>query len=204
MNKYLANITSYLFHPSIIPTVVYVILLYFFSESIITIQHEAKFQLIVLLFLMTFIIPVLSTITLLKSNIISGLELNSSKERVYPFFLTSIFYSIVCYFFYKYFNFSILFYIIFLINLSLILALIITYFWKISLHSIAMGGLVGFSFLFCFFSGDSGYLYFFVSVVILSGVVMTARLALLTHNIWQVFAGFLLGLIVSLSLYLFI
>lgn len=70
-----------------------------------------------------------------------------------------------------------------------IFALPITYFWKISLHMIGMGAFT--TFLLIYFKFH--WLYS-LSAIIFSQQVAWARMFLKSHDIWQIIAGYLLGI----------
>lgn len=75
------------------------------------------------------------------------------------------------------------------------LALVVTPFWKISLHLICMGGVTA---MFTLLSVAGGGQHFWALVVsiLLSGALASARLHLGAHNPWQVTAGYFGGLTV--------
>ncbi len=68
-------------------------------------------------------------------------------------------------------------------------ALLITYFWKISLHMIGMGA---FSIFLVFFFQFNFWVI--LLVLVLSQQVAWARIYLKSHDIWQILAGYFLGL----------
>ncbi len=74
---------------------------------------------------------------------------------------------------------------------------IITIFWKISLHGIGIGGLVGF----IMGLNQQSFLNYFEYVLpllfLISAIVLSARLKLNAHSPNQVYVGFVLGIFVS-------
>ena len=73
-----------------------------------------------------------------------------------------------------------------------LLSLIITKSWKISLHMLAVGGATGvFLILEMLFGQSQNYLMFFI---FLAGVVGFARYSLKAHDLKQIYTGFILGL----------
>ena len=75
-----------------------------------------------------------------------------------------------------------------------IICVILNAWWKVSTHMVGMGGLVGallaFSFLFNF-----NPIFLLCVLLILSGLLGTARILLRQHTLGQVFAGFFIGLV---------
>lgn len=68
-------------------------------------------------------------------------------------------------------------------------AIPITYFWKISLHMIGMGAFT--TFIFIYFEGKWFYV---LLAIIFSQQVAWARMYLKSHDIWQILAGYFLGI----------
>jgi membrane-associated phospholipid phosphatase len=79
--------------------------------------------------------------------------------------------------------------------LVIIVLLIISFRWKISNHMAAIGGLTGTVFALSF-RGGVNPLYTILLLVLVSGIIGTARLILEKHTISQVLAGYLLGFFV--------
>lgn len=65
---------------------------------------------------------------------------------------------------------------------------------KISLHSIGMGSLAGFIFMY-FLSMEEYELYVLAGVFILGGIVMSSRMYLKSHNLSELGLGYFLGFI---------
>jgi len=59
----------------------------------------------------------------------------------------------------------------------------------------ALGGLCGTLFALCFRYGMNPE-WILILVVLVSGIIGTARLILQKHDIWQILAGFLLGFLI--------
>ncbi|MCK4288907.1 MAG: hypothetical protein KAW86_06865, partial [Bacteroidales bacterium] len=85
----------------------------------------------------------------------------------------------------------------------LIITLIINFFWKISIHMIGIGGmlgtLIGLSFLWMI---DIPFLI--ILLILCSGITGFARLKLNAHNPAQVYTGFVIGTSFMLLLFLVI
>jgi len=87
--------------------------------------------------------------------------------------------------------------------LVIVVLLLISFKWKISNHMAALGGLSGVFFAFSFRNGLNP-VYALLTVVIIAGLVGTARLALNKHNIWQIIAGYLLGFVILYGVVYFV
>lgn len=145
-------------------------------------------------FLSTAVIPGAFILMMVKNGAAVDMELSDRHERVVPYliFITSI---MVCAF-YMYKMMLPFWFISLLLGacVSLILALLINFFWKISAHAIGIGGLLG---------GIMGVArihlinpyWAFIIVIIIAGLVGTSRIFLKRHTPMQVYAGFCLGFI---------
>ena len=88
--------------------------------------------------------------------------------------------------------------------LIIIFAAIISKFWKISLHLLGIGGVVGIFIALQLMKG--GVLHVLLIFLLLSGILGAARIKQKAHNQTQVYAGFLLGMsveLITLLLYYF-
>ena len=115
------------------------------------------------------------------------------EERILPIILTAI--SMITGFFFlkEIFVYAPIIKSIYLGALYIVLlSLIITKSWKISLHMLSVGGATGvFLILEMLFGQSKYYLLFFI---FLGGVVGFARYSLKAHNLKQIYTGFILGL----------
>ena len=145
----------------------------------------------------TILLPLMTIFFLIQKGKVSSLEMSNHKERSLPLFRTVIW---MCLGFYMLNN--ILFYAPILkaeiigAILIILFAAIISKFWKISLHLLAIGGLVGVFIALQIMFG--GVLYLLLILIIISGVLGVARIDQKAHNLAQIYVGFLLGVSVEL------
>ena len=145
----------------------------------------------------TMVLPLISIFWLMQKGKVSSLEMSNHKERSLPLFKTVIWMS-----FGYYLLQNILFYAPILkaellgAILIILLAAIISKFWKISLHLLGIGGVVGVFIALQIMHGD--FLYLLLLFILLSGLLGVARIKQKAHNYAQVYAGFLVGLSVEL------
>jgi membrane-associated phospholipid phosphatase len=85
------------------------------------------------------------------------------------------------------------------ITFSIAIVTLITVFWKISAHSVGICGVIGFMFGFYQKYADPLLFYPILAIILLAGILMSARLYLNAHTPAQVFAGGLLGLTISFT-----
>ena len=187
----LEKFISTLLHPVFIPTITIFIVIKEYSNVII-LENQAGLVLLGA-FIFTLLLPLVSVLLLLLSKKIKSVEMPLKEERILPIILTAI-YMITGFFYLK----EILVYApiiksIYLGALYIVLvSLIITKSWKISLHMLAVGGATGvFLILEMLFGQSQHYLMLFI---FLAGVVGFARYSLKAHDLKQIYTGFILGL----------
>ncbi len=199
IEKKIAKFISYLLHPLLMPTYGFVLLFYTKNYISTFTPQNSKLILVLITFAFTFLFPTLNTLILLKMKRIKTLEMESTKERVIPYLSTSVYFFALFYLFHtahlpKTFNVLILG-----AAISILLTLFINFKWKISAHSIGIGGIIGAIIGISYrLHIDLQFLLFIV--IALSGLVGYARLKLNVHSPAQVYTGFLLGFLVELFL----
>ena len=168
-----------------------------------------KIFLLGIVFLLTVLMPGATMYLMMRKGAIHNMELTRRHERVVPYLVFTIGMLGSAVYLQKMMVPLWLIFPFYGTCLALILALIINFFWKISAHAIGVGGFLG---------GLMGiahvHLYnpywMFILLIIISGLVGTARLILKRHTPMQVYAGFCLGFICTFAssllnyLYLFI
>lgn len=214
--NYLALAISGLFHPLLLPTYIFLLLVgvnpYLFGTSDLG-QPRAMSNLI-LIFLDTFVIPVVAVFIMARLNMIGSVMMHEKSERIGPMLLVMVLY------FWIFYNFSqseqtptIFKSFLLGVVVALVGSFVINLVEKISLHAVGMGGLVGVAAILLGLFGPNGIAVGGVTVglpllllvsVVLAGVVGTARLALRAHDLLQVLAGYLIGFVsqfVALKVY---
>ncbi|WP_319271957.1 phosphatase PAP2 family protein [uncultured Draconibacterium sp.] len=193
MSEKVARIISIIFHPVLIPTIGMFLLLHsgFYFELLL---WEAKRFVLLVVFFTTCILPLLS-VAILSLNPRFNVNMPNSRDRLVPLLSTSVFY---------YLGFILLrkvqavpeFKLFMLASVLVIVALLVVSLkWKISNHMAAIGGLSGTLFALSFRNGVNP-VYSVLIVVLLSGLIGTARLILGKHDLKQLIAGYGLGFIV--------
>jgi len=203
MTNRLAKVISAIFHPLLVPTYALLILMNLQTHSILAIPVDFRYIIVVLVFLSTFVLPSGLIFILLKTGKIKSLEMQTRRERVLPMLLIAgAFYG--TYYLLKQTSLSGLITLFMVGSTMLVLvALLINYATKISLHMIAWSGLLGtFIGLAIRFQYNLNLLIFII--ILLIGIVATARLKLNAHNPFQIYLGFLLGTVGMISIFFLI
>ena len=154
--------------------------------------------LVSLIFITTFIIPVLSLYILKMSGTISSITLDKKEERLTPMIYTAIMYGVTAYMFSTKLELGEMIAVYLGISTILILLTgIITIFWKISLHAIGIGGLIGFLFGLNQQTSLTHFELLLPLLLLIAALILSARLKLNAHSTQQVYVGFVLGIFVS-------
>lgn len=202
MQESTAKIISIALHPALIPTYLFGIL--FFSTHLLPYNPDQKVALLGMIFLLTFIFPAISFFSYYKLNVISSLSIEKREERFIPFFSITIAYLIITYFFFEQSHISFLISWVMLgISLVLLMVSAVTLVHKISVHSAGMSGGLGVLLGLQYQHPDENFLYSVLFFILLTGVVMTARLALGAHTLTELLTGFCVGFCLTFGLMLF-
>jgi membrane-associated phospholipid phosphatase len=188
---YLARILSYIFHPLLMST--YAVFVLFNSGHYLSVVNaEARHLIFSIYFIITFLLPALFIPVLYYFGMISKLEIDNRKERLLPLLTVVVMYSLAWHFMGRINMPPLLLKIIISSLVSVSISLLVTLFWKMSLHSLGMGGLLAFVFYLANFENLSVLLIGFI-VILFSGLVGASRLYLKRHNPTQVYVGYFLG-----------
>lgn len=171
--------------------------------SVVTFPADKRWVIMAVIFFTTFVIPAIGTYFMFRNGLISNMKIENRTERNLPFFFTSVCYAVTTYMLYRetYID-RLLVYIMCLVTLSVFLTFLFSFFYKISAHSIGIGGVLGILLLLQAAFPDMYLLYLVLAFVIISGLVMSARLALDAHTPEEVYSGFMLGFSISLGMWL--
>ena len=123
-------------------------------------------------------------------------------ERIIPYTGAVLYYFALFYLFYNA-EFPNIFKILILgAAISILLTIFISLTWKISAHTIGIGGIAGAA-LGINYRLQLDMHFILMGVVLIAGVVAYARLQLNAHTPAQVYSGFLLGFLVELLLMIY-
>lgn len=165
-------------------------------------KPESHFLFIILIFIVTFILPVTNMGIFKAFGTIRSFAMKDRRERIIPFLFITLIYLLVTYLlYYKVriaFNDNFL-RLMMLIDLLVIVSTITTFFFKVSVHSVGIWGLIGITLLLTKISEVNTLFYIVIGLIVLAGLVMAARLQLGAHSSREVMWGGVLGLATSLG-----
>lgn len=163
-----------------------------------------RLSLLVLIFVGTFMTPSLLIYYLFRSGYVRTLQLTTLSDRRLPYFLTALVYTVVAYLFRFRMEGVSTFapeigILIASIAISILLVGIISLSWQISAHSVGIGGVIGIIAGIMLKFSLTDLFTTLIGLVLLTGLIASARLKLNAHTPAQIAAGLALGLSVSLT-----
>jgi hypothetical protein len=188
----LARILSYVLHPLLMPFFAVVLVMNLNTYIAYSISPQVQRIIISLVFITTGALPVLTAIFLLQKGMIRSLEMETITERRIPFISTAVFY-LICFYLLQQLPVPRLLSLMVLgATITIFVAWILSFRWKVSIHMIGIGGLIGMLFgLSQILNAD--LLTIVIVTILFSGLLGTARLILGAHTPKQVYVGFLIG-----------
>lgn len=199
MEKKFAMALSIIFQPVFVP--IYSLVILYHANTYITYaipQDVWKFIFIITL-LNTVVFPMGVFYYFLRSGLIESLHMHTAKERSLPFLSMIVFHLSTFYVFSRIPVPDLFLNLILGAALSVATAFVINLKWKISIHMLGMGGIVG-TIIGIVLRYQVEAVPLVMALVLLSGLVGYARLKLNAHTPLQVYAGFVMGtMILSLT-----
>ena len=197
----IAQALSILFHPLLIPTIGFLLLMnsgFYFSM----LSFEAKKFLLLVIVMSTCLLPALS-LGLLSFNPHFNVKMTQSTDRVIPLLLSAIFYYVGYYYLGRLPVFPI--YRIFMLSTILIVItlMLVSMKWKVSNHMAGIGGLIGAILALSFRLGLNSSLLL-GCLIAAAGLLGTSRLVLDKHNPLQIYAGFFMGFAINYLVIIFL
>ena len=190
MTEKTARLISSVFHPVLLPSLGFLLLI---STGLYDqiLSSEAQKYIMLVIFFTTATLPLL-TLALLSLNPKFDFTMKQSRDRILLLLFTSVFYY-TAFMLLARIHFLPVFKLFMIASVVLIVVLLlITFRWNISVHMAAAGAVTATFFALSFRGGfnPEGIL---IIVVLVSGLTGTSRLILEKNNLQQIAAGYLLG-----------
>ena len=197
----LSKVISFFFHPIFMPT--YAIFLLFAFSPLFSdfMSMSQKIQIVQLVIIFTLLLPIFSVLTLKKFNIVTSIYMENREERRWPLLFTIIWYYLLFRFLDSIHIQYIVIQLLFGAMLILLLAIIVSNFWKISLHMLGIGGVLGAFFAIQTLFG--GNIFLIITLLFCAGLVGFARVNEDAHTLKQVYLGFLVGFCTEFLIFYF-
>ncbi len=189
----LGNFFSYIFHPIFIPIYAIAFLVYVHPSYFTGFSDKRKLMTVIISTVNLVMFPLLSVLLLRAVGFIDSIFLRTRKDRIIPYMACGIF------FFWAYTVFNkqtmyppIMWIFILGVFLASSAALLANIYFKISMHAIGVGGLLG---LFWIIANEQSMLMTWplALAILTTGIVCTARFIVSDHTQKDIYAGLLIG-----------
>lgn len=192
MRRQVAQLFSYLFHPAIYPILGTFVLL-----RSLPMQYPSKMILltVVMVFCGTYLIPVIASVLLFRYGLVRSLQMEEARDRRLPYIFSAV----------SFYFTSLLLrqvevlheaYLFLLASATVIIIhLLLLPYTKPSAHLGGIGGFLGLMLALSFRYGLNFWPYI-AGLVLLSGIIASARLRLKAHSVAELWLGFLSGFLV--------
>ncbi|HMJ46607.1 MAG TPA: hypothetical protein VK498_04725 [Ferruginibacter sp.] len=190
-----AILISYIFHPVFIPLYAIAFLVFVHPGYFAGFSLQSKYQTLLITALNTLFFPLLSIGLLKALGFIQSVFLRTQKDRIIPYIACGIFYFWTFTVFKEQSSFDpVLSSFMLGVFLASSAALIANIYFKVSMHAIGMGGWLG---LFIIISNSNSMLMTWpLSILMLiTGLVCSARLFLTDHTQKDIYSGLATGLL---------
>lgn len=192
-----ARVLSVIFHPLFIPTYFFSFLSRALPASLEPVSPELHGKFLIFIFLITALLPLLNVGIFKAFGTIRSYAIPARKDRLLPFVFISLIYIAVTLLFHFYarmnLNDNFLRFMV-IIDLLVVVATIATFFFKVSVHSICVWGLIGILVPLIKITDVRTLFYPIIVVIVLAGFIMAARLHTGTHTLREVMWGAVIGL----------
>lgn len=193
--RFFAHLFSYVFHPLFIPLYVTFFLAFIHPGYFTGFSLVAKKKVMLLVAINAFAFPAITVLLLKALGFIDSLFLKTQKDRIIPYIASGTFFFWTQYVLREQSHIPrILVAFMFGVFISSSAALIANIYYKISMHAIGMGGLVG---LFLVIMQQNSLLMTWpLSLVfLLTGLVCTSRMIVSDHKPKEIYSGLMVGLV---------
>ncbi len=202
--KIFSALFSYLFHPVFVPLYVVAFLVYVHPSAFAGFSAMEKKQTMLIVVLNLVFFPLITVLLLKAVGFISSLYLRTQKDRIIPYIASGIF------FFWAYTVFKeqpqyplMLTAFVLGIFLASSAALLANIYFKVSMHAIGMGGWLGL-FLALFYTNAMLMTWPIAIVLLISGLVCSARLLINSHQPKDIYLGLLIGMVTQFVAAIFV
>ena len=191
--RFFANFFSVIFHPLFIPGYIAAFILFVHPYIFSGFNIKLKILRCISVVLLTAFFPAFVVLMLKLLQFIPNIFLRTQKDRIIPY-IASMFFFFWIFYVSRNLPDSPPEFVLMLLGVFIasIAALMANIYFKVSMHAIAMGGLV------CFFTilsmqGTFSMGIYLSLAVFIAGLVCTSRLLISDHYPFEVYVGFLLG-----------
>ena len=195
INKMIAGAAHFLstvLSPLLMPT--YGIFLVLWVSVLCLLPYGTRVAVLLVGMGITCILPLIFVSVLRHFKMVSNLHVEVREERLIPYLFTALCYAVAAY--YLYYCHSPQWFTMFMVGsaITVVMMAMINLKWKISAHMAGIGGLIALIFQIHVQDLSAFDLFWIMClIIILAGVLGSARLALRRHDMLQVLAGVVVG-----------
>lgn len=192
---YAAKALSIVLNPLVVP--IYIMLVFLYGNTILALTlPSTKMFLLAVVTLNALVIPIIAIKLLKWLGMISDVSFENRYDRTVVLAIIALCYGLCVYTAYR-LSLGVIVHKFFIASFCCVMiALIVTPFWKISLHMIPMGGATA-MFAIYMLAGIGSLFLTLIITIILSGMLASARLYLGLHTPAQVAVGYLTGFLTT-------
>ena len=192
--RIIGQFLSYVFHPLFIPLYTTFFLVYIHPYLFSGEDALSKLRLLLQVFVNCTLLPLASVLLLKGLKFVDSIFLETKKERIIPYVICMVFYFWNWYAFKNNLEGSELVAFSLALFISSIFGYLINIFSKISMHAMAVGVMSGFMAALLFKDASIGIVWFLI-VLIITGLTLSARLIVSNHQPKEIFTGLVVGII---------
>jgi hypothetical protein len=194
----LSRIVSYVFHPMLMGTYLFALMVFMLPAALYPINAKSQFVFLGVIFVITFALPAFMMSILKSFGSIKSFALETRQERIFPFIMILVLYALFTYMLtYRISIYDNVFKFLVIIDCLVLISTLLTLFYKVSIHAIGIMGLAGILIPLNKESDNTLLFWITIGVVVLAGIVMSARLQLNSHTPRQVFVGAVSGFLIG-------
>jgi hypothetical protein len=193
--SFFAQIFSVVFHPLFVPFYVVLFLINFHPSYFSGLGFYTKFELLRSTFVNTILFPAFALLVMKGLGFVKSFMLYSREDRIGPYLANMIFYFWMArvFFNYKPELTPILASFMTGVFITTAIALIANIFYKISMHAIGCGGMLGI-FIIIMYNNSMLMTWPLSLALLVTGIVCTSRLIVSNHTQKEIYMGLLVGL----------
>ncbi|MEO7307705.1 MAG: hypothetical protein ABIR78_09430 [Ferruginibacter sp.] len=194
--RFFAYLFSVLFHPLFIPFYVVAFLVYYHPSYFSGFSYYTKLKLLLTTALNTVFFPAFAILVMKGLGFVKSIFLRTQQDRIGPYLSSMIFYFWAARVFFKFQPELTPVLATFMtgVFLTTAVALIANVFFKISMHAIGCGGMIGI-FIIIMFSNSMLMTWPMCIALLITGIVCTSRLIVSDHTEKEIYLGLAVGLI---------
>lgn len=194
--RFFAHFFSVVFHPLFIPFYVVAFLVYWHPSYFSGFSYGVKLKLLLATALNTIFFPAFALLVMKGLGFVKSVFLHTQQDRIGPYLANMIFYFWMARVFFKFQPELTPVLAAFMtgVFLTTAVALIANIFYKISMHAIGCGGMIGIFII--IMNSNSMLMTWPLSIALLiTGIVCTSRLIISNHTQKEIYMGLVVGLI---------